>query len=184
MTANYGASVHIPGDWGRSGSVSVTDAAPFPICNGREAVTGYGTTSDTDPDSPPDVTCKDCRQLIAGDLYAFANNFTPWWGLVLCAACAHKRYPWYHERPHVTICRRCGRRRHRNRGWGTSRAYCCDACAHAADLKRRRSRRRTWHPKQTCATCGAAFTPTRSDARYCSPACRQRAYRQRKQDAT
>lgn len=31
----------------------------------------------------------------------------------------------------------------------------------------------------TCATCGNAFVPRRSDARYCSPACRQRAYRER-----
>jgi hypothetical protein len=31
----------------------------------------------------------------------------------------------------------------------------------------------------TCATCGGPFVPRRADARYCSAACRQRAYRQR-----
>jgi hypothetical protein len=31
-----------------------------------------------------------------------------------------------------------------------------------------------------CATCGTTFTPLRANARYCSAACRQRAYRQRK----
>ena len=31
----------------------------------------------------------------------------------------------------------------------------------------------------TCESCGAPFTGVRSDARYCSPACRQRAYRER-----
>jgi len=31
-----------------------------------------------------------------------------------------------------------------------------------------------------CATCEEAFEPSRSDAKYCSPACRQRAYRERK----
>lgn len=31
-----------------------------------------------------------------------------------------------------------------------------------------------------CATCGAEFVVERSDARYCSGACRQRTYRQRR----
>jgi hypothetical protein len=31
----------------------------------------------------------------------------------------------------------------------------------------------------SCDQCGEAFTPTRSDARYCSSPCRQRAYRRR-----
>jgi hypothetical protein len=31
-----------------------------------------------------------------------------------------------------------------------------------------------------CATCGEPFDPTRSDQRYCSSACKQRAYRCRK----
>ena len=34
-----------------------------------------------------------------------------------------------------------------------------------------------------CATCGSEFTPIRSDARYCSPKCRQAAYRQRRSDS-
>jgi endogenous inhibitor of DNA gyrase (YacG/DUF329 family) len=31
-----------------------------------------------------------------------------------------------------------------------------------------------------CASCGAQFKPRRSDAIYCSPACRQLAYRERR----
>ena len=31
----------------------------------------------------------------------------------------------------------------------------------------------------TCETCGREFTARRNDARYCSPACRQKAYRDR-----
>lgn len=34
---------------------------------------------------------------------------------------------------------------------------------------------------RTCDGCREAFTPTRADARYCSPACRQRAYRDRRE---
>jgi len=33
---------------------------------------------------------------------------------------------------------------------------------------------------RACATCGEDFTWTRADARYCSNACRQSAYRERK----
>jgi hypothetical protein len=36
---------------------------------------------------------------------------------------------------------------------------------------------RKWRPR--CATCDKRFTPKRSDARYCSAACRQRAYLKR-----
>ena len=35
-----------------------------------------------------------------------------------------------------------------------------------------------------CATCNLEFIPTRSDAQYCSPACRQKAYRQSKPKVT
>jgi hypothetical protein len=34
-------------------------------------------------------------------------------------------------------------------------------------------------PVTRCATCQAKFKPTRTDARYCSPACRQQAHRSR-----
>jgi hypothetical protein len=33
---------------------------------------------------------------------------------------------------------------------------------------------------RACVVCGTEFVPTRSDARYCSDVCRQRAYRKRK----
>jgi hypothetical protein len=49
--------------------------------------------------------------------------------------------------------------------------YCSDACAAVARRRRRRKLART------CG-CGVAFTPKRSDAVYCSNACRQRAHRQ------
>ena len=46
--------------------------------------------------------------------------------------------------------------------------------AAAARLLRRSPRRRA------CRTCGRTYVPPRADGRYCSPACRQRAYRQRR----
>jgi hypothetical protein len=35
------------------------------------------------------------------------------------------------------------------------------------------------HLRRDCAQCGRAYTPPRNDGRYCSAACKQRAYRRR-----
>ena len=48
--------------------------------------------------------------------------------------------------------------------------YCSESCARS---------RATSRSRNACASCGAQFDATRSDARYCSSACRQRAYRLR-----
>jgi len=53
-------------------------------------------------------------------------------------------------------------------------ACCSDRCLRAVK-KAGRHRVRAF----TCDTCGATFPPARTDSRYCSPACRQKAYRQR-----
>ena len=63
-------------------------------------------------------------------------------------------------------------------------AVCGDACRYALRLTQARappgSRQR---PQVVCMTCGRSFPPTRADARFCSAACRQQAYRQRQQAA-
>jgi hypothetical protein len=64
-------------------------------------------------------------------------------------------------------------------------AALCNAWLGCAQRRWPRSDRGGWHqlPERVwdlyCAACGSAFTASRWDARYCSPACRQRAYRQR-----
>lgn len=45
-----------------------------------------------------------------------------------------------------------------------------------------REARRPPPPEHTCLVCEVTFTPTRKDANYCSPACRQSAYRHRKDE--
>jgi hypothetical protein len=60
----------------------------------------------------------------------------------------------------------------------------CTACARDAELARQRARRRARRTDLTCEHCGTVFTPPRSDGRYCSPACRQKAYRRRKDGVT
>ena len=41
-------------------------------------------------------------------------------------------------------------------------------------------RKWSYDSKQRCKVCGETFKPARSDAKTCSPPCRQKAYRQRK----
>jgi hypothetical protein len=53
---------------------------------------------------------------------------------------------------------------------GQYRPYCSDRCRQVA---RRNSQPREKH----CQLCERTFTPPRRDAKYCSPACKQQAYR-------
>jgi hypothetical protein len=61
---------------------------------------------------------------------------------------------------------------------GRWRNYCWP-CAEHAENARQRDLRRERRADRACDSCGETFTPPRSDGRYCSPACRQRAYRER-----
>jgi len=61
---------------------------------------------------------------------------------------------------------------------GRWRGYCY-GCAYHAENARQRDLRRDRRADRACESCGETFTPPRSDGRYCSPACRQRSYRQR-----
>jgi hypothetical protein len=54
-------------------------------------------------------------------------------------------------------------------------AFCSDACRAKPAQERRGA---SLHEK-VCEACGTGFTSKRSDARTCSPACRQKAHRKR-----
>ena len=66
---------------------------------------------------------------------------------------------------------------------GRWRDYCwrCALDAQNALLREQRAQARA---DRTCQTCGAVFTPARADGRFCSGACRQAAYRQRRTKAS
>ena len=51
---------------------------------------------------------------------------------------------------------------------------CSDRCAQR--MRRRPAARKRWPVERKCR-CGVLFMPKRADAIYCSPACKQRAYR-------
>jgi hypothetical protein len=57
---------------------------------------------------------------------------------------------------------------------------CSTACDRVTDNERRRTHRADIRNGATCEQCGSTFDPPRTGARYCKPACRQKAYRARK----
>lgn len=92
---------------------------------------------------------------------------------------------WYEEKisgqspdllVHKIICKGCGREFYTQI---PTKKYCyyrlCGNRGYQKDQKQRRLENRQ---NRICRGCGKTFTPKRSDAIYCSNACRQRAYRQ------
>lgn len=67
-----------------------------------------------------------------------------------------------------------------------SKKYCYYKKCGSTGYKKQLIQRRLAQPPRTqaCKVCGNTFTPKRSDALYCSNACRQRAYRQSVTDKT
>ena len=62
-----------------------------------------------------------------------------------------------------------------------NRKYCSfQTCGHKMLNLRKSLKKRADRGTYTCICCGEQFLPIRADARYCSNACRQKGYRQRK----
>jgi hypothetical protein len=86
--------------------------------------------------------------------------------------------------PKVKVCRKCQRELGEHECYAVGarhspRARWCWRCVHDDDAERAKARRRRRRANRRCARCAALFTPLRSDGRYCSPRCRQVAYRLR-----
>jgi hypothetical protein len=133
----------------------------------------------------PAVPCADCRESresIGPDALYVRG---PWnRKRLLCEPCVRSSRPpypldWPPRR--FRVCRRCGRRRYYQSGW--PRDFCTDICKRQHERGLLEQRRQRWRervrPSRPYMRCGQPFTAGRSDARYCSSACRQRAYRQR-----
>lgn len=132
----------------------------------------------------PSVTCDRCGSEVTQPLYVKVDTRAyrvrrdrrrgPEY---LCEPCGLERMRY--SRPTWFCCQVCGRE-----GYATRpRLYCtprCQATATVGRLERYREARRSVDRSRCCATCGEQFTPPRSDGRYCSPVCRQKAYRARK----
>ena len=65
-----------------------------------------------------------------------------------------------------------------------NRKYCSfQTCGHKMLNLRKSLKKRADRGTYTCVCYGEQFLPIRADARYCSNACRQKGYRQRKANA-
>ena len=139
---------------------------------------GYG--------GPPGTAVQSwCENCWTGSHYDLRNSLPPdakdWTEdrrQRLLAAYAKLRHYQWRERP----CKNCGRQVFFH---GSRRipyhAVCGDACRYAINLAQARERCARRRGTLICQTCGEQFTPQRTDARFCSSPCRQRAYRQRQQ---
>lgn len=105
-----------------------------------------------------------------------------WW--LFGPVCRGCKETWRHFRP-VAPCRWCGRPVHvqvdgRTRYWTS----CSEVCSRLESRRfwcgnAREERRTARGEARRCADCGESFEPQRADVRYCSGACKQRAYRRR-----
>lgn len=116
------------------------------------------------------VVCESCHRATHDDYYNDKNDKDGWDDAEPCEGCA---------RPvHESL-----RTRRYHDEYGRSSRYggvqrvvtCSQRCADRV----RRSAARVEREPADCATCGERFDHGRRDSRYCSPACRQRAYRRR-----
>jgi hypothetical protein len=92
-------------------------------------------------------------------------------------------------------CASCGRtcildrdRKKFKKSWlkyhGERRTFCSQRCRVRHNNQKRSERLEEKRAGTECQECGDTFTPDRSDAKYCSAACKQRAYRKRKKAET
>lgn len=105
------------------------------------------------------------RQRVRGSRPSGPGRMT-----TVCAACAARHQYWY-RRP----CASCGRAVRFAEQRAEYVTCCGDHAAKARNVRRRQSARRA-----ECAGCAQPVPAGRSDLRYCSNACRQRAYRARR----
>ena len=118
----------------------------------------------------PPRKCRQCGRPIA-DSDVARKLRGEWLG---CPDCFEVR------EQYVKPCEGCGRKVVGSR-------FCNFRCrAHyynAPAAARRKAQRLEARQDMVCVQCGKTFTPRRSDAKTCSAACKQKAYRQRQRDA-
>ena len=102
------------------------------------------------------------------------------WIAPVCSDCRSEQDNYWDPVP----CEGCGRPVHDRMTFQPRRlsCFCCERCTPAARAARARERRRLARSDRSCEWCGETFEPKRADAKFCSGACRQAAYRHRVTD--
>jgi endogenous inhibitor of DNA gyrase (YacG/DUF329 family) len=162
------------------------------------------TSSEHDAVTAPEITesvqticCAVCQVVIPADAPLWRVTAEPRNNAVrdplrgVCEGCRDRLYTptswrswrWTAPAPCVTCGRLVG---YRDDGRLYPRYYvaCSERCRHTAHTAAALAERQAARSQLVCGTCGQTFTAARSDGRYCSPACRQRAYRQRQRTET
>lgn len=84
----------------------------------------------------------------------------------------------------IYTCRACGREVNGDSyDFRHSTPHCSDKCYWTLINRRKRSDILLLRKPIYCEVCSTEFTPSRTDSRYCSSKCRQKAYRQRKNES-
>lgn len=100
----------------------------------------------------------------------------------ICEACAprfmKREDRWCLEWPCAT-CQRPIVFRESGRDFWRDRVFCSDRCRWTF-YNRQRDERNAQAREKVCESCGEPFTATRADAKTCSAACKQKAYRRRR----
>ena len=138
---------------------------------------------------PERIHCEACRNDLEPNapIYRVALSYShPWVRTPICpatiirvcaACCPSVLWGWWPPSP----CLHCGRPIIASRNRRPPKLFCCSAKCDAAVLNAAaRRERRSRRTERSCNGCRKPFEPKRADATYCSPACRQLAYRQRR----
>ena len=127
--------------------------------------------------APLSVTCSKCNRVMPPDV---PMVYIPCRGYrspkqCRCFGCnpPYSEWPGHIEPYRIAHCWNCGREMRFEHNLPLR--YCSDTCRKAYAARQARQKR--------CPACGKAFMGNRADARTCSPACRQKAYRQRQTGA-
>jgi hypothetical protein len=151
----------------------------------------FAAHPDLNPDHPPVKAQADVQELVWARDWLVRKIPDP-----VTPEEAQRRETWRRNREayeKATACPACRGTRKRPDGkpyhqkWRRGRWYrYCRPCAGDAERQRLRELRaqsRAARPAQICQNtlCDNVFTPARADGRFCSAACRQSAYRQRRE---
>jgi hypothetical protein len=125
----------------------------------------------------PDHRCRDCAPKWLRDIEPGVRYEYPWREESGIPADVYCNLP-CDECSRPVIFRTTGGRYRLSR-----RVFCSRQCS-SAYYNQLRNERNARAREKVCESCGEAFTATRRDARTCSAACRQRAYRKRQHESS